>query len=168
MAKLTPEERFLAHINRNGPTPTHRPELGPCWVWTGKIQKRTGYGTIKIDRRDVRAHRFAWVYANGEIPCGQGFHGTCVLHHCDNRACVNYGDGSTPSHLFLGTHHENMTDCSIKGRRTHAKLTDDVVRALRQRYAAGGVSLGALAREYEVAVPTIHKAVRGLTWTHVV
>src|ERR1035437_916757 len=29
----TEAERFWAKVDRNGPVPAHRPELGPCWVW---------------------------------------------------------------------------------------------------------------------------------------
>jgi hypothetical protein len=29
----TLEERFWEKVDKNGPVPAHRPELGPCWVW---------------------------------------------------------------------------------------------------------------------------------------
>jgi hypothetical protein len=54
----------------------------------------------------VRAHRFAWIEANGPVPAG--LH---VLHTCDNPLCVR------PSHLWLGTQAENLADMTAKGRR---------------------------------------------------
>jgi len=33
-----------------------------------------------------------------------------VCHRCDTRTCIEV------SHMFLGTHAENMADCAAKGR----------------------------------------------------
>jgi hypothetical protein len=33
-------ERFWSKVDRNGPVPEHRPELGPCWVWTAGTFRR--------------------------------------------------------------------------------------------------------------------------------
>lgn len=32
--KRTIEERFWAKVDKNGPMPEGRPDLGPCWLWT--------------------------------------------------------------------------------------------------------------------------------------
>jgi hypothetical protein len=34
-----PTEAFWFKVNKEGPVPAHRPELGPCWLWTGAHHK---------------------------------------------------------------------------------------------------------------------------------
>lgn len=61
-----------------------------CWVWTGTLNDR-GYGTYQLRgvyRGGVKAHRVAFVLANGEIP-----NGFVIDHLCRNRSCVN------PAHM---------------------------------------------------------------------
>ena len=71
-----------------------------CWVWQGKRNKG-GYGYWG----KVLAHRHSWMLANGPIPDGMW-----ILHHCDNRPCVN------PAHLYPGTVVENVRDMVSRGR----------------------------------------------------
>jgi hypothetical protein len=66
------------------------PESG-CWLWTAALLK-DGYGGFKVERKMLRAHRFAWERKHGPIPKGM-----VVCHKCDVPGCVN------PDHLFLGT-----------------------------------------------------------------
>lgn len=137
-----------------------------CWVWTG-ARHRNGYGRFGVgNRRNVHAHRYAWVVTNGPIRKGAGYHGMCVLHRCDNRACVR------PDHLFLGTHADNMADMAAKGRSRdqagaangHAVLDAPRVRRIRERYSAGGVTQKQLAEEAGVSRGHMTAVLTGTIW----
>lgn len=105
-----------------------------CWNWMGSLSR--GYGHIRIQYVLYRTHRIAYFLANKRDPSGK-----CVCHSCDNRRCCN------PSHLWLGTRIENNRDRDNKGRQ-YSKLTETQVRQIRKRYALGGISQRALARQY--------------------
>lgn len=85
-----------------------------CWPWRG-TKNTQGYGWIRFQGGNWRAHRLAWVFTVGKIP-----EGMLVCHKCDNPSCCN------PKHLFLGTHRDNSLDKYAKGRdntrsKTHCK-----------------------------------------------
>lgn len=108
-------ERFWSHVNKSGPIPPHRPELGPCWIWTAKVH-RLGYGQLEIGsrtdgtRRTTSPHILALEWQLGRSLA----EGCWALHRCDNRACVR-NDGES-SHLFEGTRDDNFGDMVAKGR----------------------------------------------------
>ena len=114
---VPPIERFWAKVDKNGPIPAHRPDLGPCWIWLG-AKVTGGYGVIKTGfsthktRKQSLTHRFSWEVHFGPIPSATPF----VLHKCDNPPCPN------PGHLFLGTAADNTADMMAKGRQAFGGL----------------------------------------------
>jgi len=170
-AKYTPEKfkaMFWSKVDRSG----------DCWIWTA-ARTRHGYGVVGSGRGKevVYAHRLTYEWAYGPISDGM-----YICHRCDTPSCVN------PDHLFAGTQTDNMRDAARKqrtasgersGSKRHpqrltrgeqhpsAKLTDELVRTIRRRYAEDGVSCIALGREYGVSHTVISDIVRRLAWRHV-
>jgi hypothetical protein len=89
-------ERFWPKVDKDGPIPTYRPDLGRCWLWTGSGNGR-GYGQIGEGNRNLYAHRVAYELAIGPIPIGKQ-----IDHLCRVRNCVN------PAHLEAVTQKENV------------------------------------------------------------
>lgn len=136
-----------------------------CWLWEGSYDRKSGYGWIRINGRNMRSHRAAWEETYGPIP--KGLH---VCHRCDTPPCVN------PKHLFLGTRSDNMTDMVKKGRHVsvtmpeslvrgerhhNARLTDWQIRELMDRYRVGNVAKRALAREYGISAAAVRCILSG-------
>jgi len=104
------------------------------------------------------AHKISYLYYKGTIP-----ENMYVLHHCDNRCCVN------PEHLFLGTHKDNMDDMIKKNRQAvgskcgASKLTDDQVRNIRadNRYQKD------IAKDFNVSRSLISYIKRNKSWKHI-
>jgi hypothetical protein len=151
--------RFWSKVQRGAPD--------ECWPWTGTFLKGSRpnlrYGNLGLDggvgsrKYQYRAHRFAWMLANGAIPDGMN-----VLHRCDNPKCCN------PSHLFIGTQRDNIDDQLAKGRwlrgerAGRAKLTEADVMYIRQSTESDSD----LGRRYGVYPTTINAARIGKKWAH--
>lgn len=141
-------ERFMRFVSKG------------CWVWNS-TKTRNGYGKFRFGAKKMLAHRMAYEMFVGPIPDGMQ-----VCHRCDNPACVN------PEHLFLGTMEDNFQDIIVKQRRVgewngNVRLTEDLVRTIRDAYAKGGVTTYELADQYGVTRPNIGYIVNRKTWRHV-
>jgi len=135
-----------------------------CWEWTGSRNAK-GYGRFAVTpRKIVLAHRYAFLAAYGCI--GDE---VCVLHRCDNPACVN------PDHLFAGTKFDNYYDMRDKGRHVdpprasgsahpRAILSEAQVSEIRRRYEQRTISQKQLGRIYGVSESTIGAIIKRRIW----
>ncbi len=140
--------RFFKHVRKTK----------KCWVWIGS--RMNGYGFVWLRKKAIKSHRISWALTHGKFPT------LCVLHTCDNRACVN------PHHLFLGTRADNNRDKMLKGRcnprrgEAHpmAKLTLKDVEKIRKSYIPRLISQRMLAKIYGVSQPAIGMILRNEHW----
>lgn len=150
------KKRFLAKVRK---TKT-------CWLWVGAVTtKSRKRGVLKVDGKSMTAARVSWELFRGKIPKGKS-----VLHDCpggDDPRCVN------PSHLWLGTQLENITDRHRKGRDanglTHpkAKLNPAKVRSIRRKRCDNKTDYAVLAVEFGVSESTVWSAGERKAWKHV-
>lgn len=156
-------DRFWPKVDRSaGPS--------ACWPWTG-TRNQDGYGRFTVgsvvdgSRRQLPAAATAYMLTHPN----ESLEDLHVLHHCDNPPCCN------PSHLFLGTQQDNMTDMARKGRAyghcgeeaPNAVLTDSLVLKIRATYAAGGLSQRAVGRALGLNPNTVKQVLQGRRWKHV-
>lgn len=144
-----------------------------CWLWLGRADS-CGYGCVDVRRNGKKtttsAHRIAYAAYFGPVPKR-----ACVCHRCDMRLCVN------PTHLFLGTHADNMADKVAKGRQARGPgvvppansgtkrlhlLTVDEVLAVRA-CVANGERYADVALRFNVSLGTIGMIARRVTWRDV-
>jgi len=147
---VTPD-MFWSRVRRGDPT--------ECWEYVGFVGKN-GYCEVCFERKRTYAHRIAYMLTFPEWD-GRDF----VLHHCDNRRCVN------PAHLFHGSQQDNVDDMVNKGRargargetNPAAKLTATQVLEIR----ASPLGYRRLARLYPmVSRSTILHIRNGRKWKH--
>ncbi|RCG31975.1 hypothetical protein DQ384_05380 [Sphaerisporangium album] len=104
--------RFWSYVDKTGPIPDTRPELGPCWLWTGLLNS-DGYAVMGMTSGTRYMARWGYQQFVGPIPEGHE-----PDHLCRNRACVNF-----ERHLEPVTHHENwrrgQSPQAINARKTH-------------------------------------------------
>ena len=132
-----------------------------CWHWTAGLTP-AGYGWFYTTKPKMNhpAHRIAYFLAY-RIQPGSLF----VCHHCDVPTCCN------PTHLFLGTHKDNMRDMRAKNRQNAgsehhlAKLREPDIAIIRERLA-NRESLSSIASDYNVAKSQISRIKNGLQWKH--
>lgn len=124
-------------------------EYPNCWEWQGTLDIG-GYGIFIMDHKRYQAHKLSYIVNIGNVNTG-----LLVLHHCDNRKCVN------PEHLWLGTNKDNSDDKVQKKRHSHgetsksAKLKIFQVLEIRKSLEEGQ-TITQLALKYKVTVWTIY------------
>jgi len=138
---LSPIDRLKFRLKSNDDT--------GCWEFQGTLAG--GYGQIKIEGVNHRAHRLAYSLLVGEIP-----EGLLVCHHCDNPKCCN------PDHLFLGDDADNTKDKVAKGRclsgiqLPQTKVTEDMIDTVR-RLKESGLSNRTIGSQLNISHATVSR-----------
>lgn len=161
-----------------------------CWEWTGArfLPPSLPYARMSVGKATRKTSRVVYEIRFGPIP-----EGMCVCHRCDNPPCVNpdhlflgtvadnaadrvaKGRSAKGDKHGLRLHPERAARGDKNGSRTHpgthrgerngrAKLNRELAEEIRQRYAAGGVSLRQLAAEYGVSFGNVGGIVKGRLW----
>lgn len=96
---VTLPKRFWSKVDKGGPVPACRPDLGQCWIWTAALTlgTRGGYGRFFFEGKSRRSHKLAWEEEMGPVPDGLQ-----LDHLCRVRRCCR------PSHLEPVTSLENF------------------------------------------------------------
>ena len=101
-------------------------QAGDCLLWTAAKDGR-GYGQFRLEGKNQRAHRVAWMLTYGDYP------DDCLLHTCDVPLCVNV------EHLWVGSKKENNRDKANKGRH-HNQLKETCPNGHPYDRVWGGIS----------------------------
>lgn len=149
------EERFFKYVVKTE----------SCWEWSGATNGR-GYGRFKFEGKSVYAHRMSYYLHKGPIMKGEGHHGTCVCHTCNNRSCVN------PEHLYLGTQNQNLRQMVLENRQARgevhgrSKLTEKEISDIRLFHKVGDTTQQKLADKYGVSLSLINFIVNNKRWRY--
>ncbi len=131
-----------------------------CWNCISHSTDNHGYPKLGRNGKTIRIARFMWENYFGSIPSS-----LCVLHHCDNRKCIN------PQHLFLGTTQENTQDRNIKKRQAkgskngNSKLTEQDIAKIKRMFLEKK-SFSEISRKMKISPAAISHIATGRTWKH--
>lgn len=164
---------------------------GTCWQWKGST-RRHGYGRIMIRGRTFVASRIAYLLYYGKDPAP-----LFVCHRCDNPPCVNplhlftdtskgnsedmvkkgraayglrNGKYTHPEKRHCGDNHpaRKHPEKMARGEKNgNSKLTERIVRKIRDLYATGEWSSRKLGRKFHLDKSTVLDIVAGRIWKHV-
>lgn len=175
-------ERFWTRVDKAGPVPPGRPDLGPCWLWTGRVNEK-GYGIVYVRERagipggNRRAHRHAWTLTRGPIPDGLVLDHTCRVRRCVRidhlepvDPAVNTQRGMSPGVIARRTNRcgrgHDLSDAYVKRARNGdvrqqcRRCTLDGQREQRRAHVALAAALGGLTGEQLVELARSEPAVR--------
>lgn len=164
---------------------------GGCHLWIASLTRK-GYGNLRIGRDTFMAHRVAYMLHCGPIPEGMCVCHRCDVRNCvrpdhlflgtneDNVADRvakgrtakgdKHGANTKPELHCRGDRHPTRTRpeevLRIGEDNPHHKITENDVREIRARYAAGETQT-ALAKEFGVSSMNVSNICRFKKWARV-
>lgn len=144
-------------------------ESDACWT-TDFYSSDKARPQVAVWGRNYAVHRVAHLAINQDDPLTPAK--PQVNHRCGNASCWN------PAHLYAGNQSRNTKDAIRHGTWVNpapngpgvgedvyqAKLTWPIVREIRDRWAAGGVTQAAMALEYGVSAATVSHIICNRKW----
>jgi hypothetical protein len=136
-----------------------------CKIWPyAPYGAPRSYGVIRLDGKARQVHALACEAWHGPRPKGKrACHGPCANPRCWNGA-----------HLSWKTNSENLGDdmrrdgtIRVGLKNPNVSFTPEAVVELRRRYAAGGITMQALADEHGVGLTTVFYIIHRITWKEV-
>ncbi len=132
-----------------------------CWICTSHKKSKYGYPMMSLNRIPIHMVRYFAKLKYPDLP--SYIH---VLHKCNNSSCIN------PTHLYFGTHEDNMRDrknsghyASAKGENNNnAKITKDVVNVIREFYKTNTTSHRKLAKLFGISKTHITRILNNVQW----
>jgi hypothetical protein len=147
--KGQPVRYISGHQTRKSPVEYVEEDQGyetPCWVWQrGKTS--AGYGTMRVNGKEVSAHRFYYEREYGPIPEGME-----PDHLCRVRSCVR------PDHMVPATSAENTR----RGEGT--KLTPVEVAEIRRLRETSNLTYPQIGERFGVSRSAVAHIVARRTW----
>lgn len=111
---ITPEivAKFWARVRKDVPGPLDT----PCWIWTGFVRKRDGYGQLWFAGKNTAPHLVSLLLHGRSAPPNEPF----ADHMCRTPLCCN------PEHLRYVTPRVNTLEnndnfAAVNARKTHHK-----------------------------------------------
>jgi hypothetical protein len=129
-----------------------------CRLWPFSRQA-SGYGQLSTSVETFTVAVLTCERWHGARPRGME-----VAHSCGVRACW------AGEHLRWATKAENEADKRLHGtsnagvRNGKAKLTEEIVAAIRRRYVAGGITQRMLAAEHGLSQGHVSDILNGRKW----
>jgi hypothetical protein len=162
-------DRFWDKVDRDGPVPEYRPDLGACWIWTGTTNGT--YATLMV-KSEVPgggwltrlAHRWIYEHENGPIPDGLVVNHLCIvplcvrpshLDACTPRENTRYGDGQAARKARQTECHRGhpLDHVNPDGTRRCTICPRERMRAKRARFAEQGLTAHGRAPVRETRSP---------------
>lgn len=127
-----------------------------CRIWNRKLSI-DGYGHINIFGKKIGVHILACEIQNN-------FHrpeNMITRHKCGRKSCCE------PEHMIFGTPSQNHQDYKDHSKCIKFKLTEQIVREIRNTYKKDGLTQVERAKKYNISVTHISKIENFRTWKKV-
>lgn len=143
--RLGQEQNFLSKILP--------PNESGCRLWSGMSQDNAGM--IRLNGKELRAHRVAYMYFHGEIPPLHQIHQTC-----GNKFCL------TKEHLKLVPNPTKKERPPPKARGGQSKFTAEQIQEIRKQRSSGR-TFASIALDFSCTPMTIYNICTGKTHTNI-